>query len=606
MIRKFPSKFFKCFNFYALLFICSITLSHAGSINPITADFQVSKNSGSAPLAVFFDATSTLSTDTTKPFHDLNYHWDFGDGNTRSHRVSRTPFNEENTPLAGHVYEVEGDYTVTLTVTDHMGNSSVVTTEINVSDPYSQYSSIKCISTINNFNGCPAGASHIVTNNLDTINFNTSDTAFLLRRGKDFTRSNTIWISSSNIKIGTFPTIGAKYAKISTPNGFIGLPWNSTSAEGLTITGIKATGSGTNSNAIEGGAPNLTVFKSNFENFQNGVMISDMGSAHNNISIVDNVFNANGDYHIFSAHNGFMTMVMDNILKNSTGPQHTMRFHAPAGKLLLSHNAAFPGTQDSTGFAKIGGSSSSALNYTVISNNFIKMTPNVWTAIELWMNDATSQPVKNAIVKANIFDGQNAPGKSSTIVNGVDDVSISNNVYLSMGSAISLHSSYSNSVWRGLRITNNSVYNPTSSFNFVGEAWNSNHTLSDVELRNNIAVAIAPSSFRIINLPTTPLSAVTSSNNIYQFNPPSNYPIYVTSTGSFNLSQVQQQAKETDSVIADPMFQNPDQGQLELNSGSIAIDNAWEGKGITLEDKMSVDKPQGPRGDIGAFEHSSN
>ncbi|MEK6932370.1 MAG: hypothetical protein AABW56_01090, partial [Nanoarchaeota archaeon] len=46
----------------------------------IIASIVVSKISGVAPLAVFFDATGTTHSDISiRPFHDLYYEWSFGD-----------------------------------------------------------------------------------------------------------------------------------------------------------------------------------------------------------------------------------------------------------------------------------------------------------------------------------------------------------------------------------------------------------------------------------------------------------------------------------------------------------------------------------------------
>src|SRR4030067_2638800 len=50
-----------------------------GATVTITPSNDPSRFYGVAPMAVFFDASGTTSTATTRPFHDLEYRWDFGD-----------------------------------------------------------------------------------------------------------------------------------------------------------------------------------------------------------------------------------------------------------------------------------------------------------------------------------------------------------------------------------------------------------------------------------------------------------------------------------------------------------------------------------------------
>lgn len=84
-----------------------------------------SRTSGVAPLAVFFDASGTTSTNTSYPFTELSYHWSFGDDpNAKFKLTTNRPKNESLDPVAGHVFETPGTYTVTLTVRDS-GNSII-------------------------------------------------------------------------------------------------------------------------------------------------------------------------------------------------------------------------------------------------------------------------------------------------------------------------------------------------------------------------------------------------------------------------------------------------------------------------------------------------
>jgi hypothetical protein len=91
-----------------------------------------------APLAVFFDATGTTSTGTTRPFHELGYQWNFGDA-LATWDTTGSSKNLATGGVAAHVFEQPGTYTVTLTVTDGV-NSQTTTSTITVQDPNTVFS----------------------------------------------------------------------------------------------------------------------------------------------------------------------------------------------------------------------------------------------------------------------------------------------------------------------------------------------------------------------------------------------------------------------------------------------------------------------------------
>jgi hypothetical protein len=127
-----------------VIFLFSLTGCGGGSVsgygakssqpNPVTTTSQfANRTSGIAPLSVFFDATGTTSTTTSKPFHELLYVWDFGDSSgspvkgTKWDRGSQSaiatcasPYNgcRNNAigPVAAHVFENTGTFTVTLKI----------------------------------------------------------------------------------------------------------------------------------------------------------------------------------------------------------------------------------------------------------------------------------------------------------------------------------------------------------------------------------------------------------------------------------------------------------------------------------------------------------
>jgi len=88
--------------------------------NPPMAGGTVSTLSGTAPLRVTFDASSS-----SDPDGDIaSYSWSFGDGTPNDARVT-----------GDHVYMSAGMYMMTLTVTDQMGNTDSISATINVEAP---------------------------------------------------------------------------------------------------------------------------------------------------------------------------------------------------------------------------------------------------------------------------------------------------------------------------------------------------------------------------------------------------------------------------------------------------------------------------------------
>ena len=138
---------------------------------PPVASLVVTRTSGVAPLAVSFDATGSTSLLTARPFHDLHYHWNYGDPGSGVWATSRKSKNEDLGAIGGHVYETPGVYTATLTVKDATGASSQATVEITVEDPDVVFAGTNtiCISTDGDFTGAPAGSLHVTSDSWATI-----------------------------------------------------------------------------------------------------------------------------------------------------------------------------------------------------------------------------------------------------------------------------------------------------------------------------------------------------------------------------------------------------------------------------------------------------
>ncbi len=89
-----------------------------GNQNPVAA-FTLQPSSPSRGQQAFFDASSSSDPDGTV----IGFHWDFGDGSTGDGVV------------INHAYLSEGNFTVTLTVTDNLSGISSVQRDVSVSPP---------------------------------------------------------------------------------------------------------------------------------------------------------------------------------------------------------------------------------------------------------------------------------------------------------------------------------------------------------------------------------------------------------------------------------------------------------------------------------------
>lgn len=142
------------------------TVASSGGGGTLTLTFDESTASGVAPLAVFFDATASTSTQTTRPMHDVTYWWDFGDtsaGTWSNGTGANTSRNSAYGPVTSHLFETAGDHTVTLWGYDGVTLTSTTKT-ITVTAADTEWAGTKtvCYSTgatpVPGVNGVPTGA----------------------------------------------------------------------------------------------------------------------------------------------------------------------------------------------------------------------------------------------------------------------------------------------------------------------------------------------------------------------------------------------------------------------------------------------------------------
>lgn len=158
-----------------ILLLCLWTGSAFAAITLPSAASIPSRTSGAAPLAVWFNATATTSTATSRPYHELEYRWNFGDKNAGTWTkgaVSGLSKNEARGPVAFHVFESAGDHTVRLLAYDGSSTAQVTMT-ITVTAADTQWSGTNtlCVRQTagGSFSGCPSGADQVTDADFDNV-----------------------------------------------------------------------------------------------------------------------------------------------------------------------------------------------------------------------------------------------------------------------------------------------------------------------------------------------------------------------------------------------------------------------------------------------------
>ena len=178
----------------------------------ITPSLVASRVTGVAPLYVHFDATATTSTETSYPFHECNFKWNFGDTAAGNYSTTGLSRNIAYGGVAGHVFEAAGAFTVTLTIKDPGGATSTATTSIAVTaaDSYSGWltTGTICISQGTDFTGAPTGAeTHTTSSWATAMGYVASGKRVLLRKGESWSASAaTITQVRGDAMIGSFGT----------------------------------------------------------------------------------------------------------------------------------------------------------------------------------------------------------------------------------------------------------------------------------------------------------------------------------------------------------------------------------------------------------------
>lgn len=174
-----------------------------GTVSPsIVSSRSTQSNTGVAPFSVVVHACNTTDTETTNPFRDCSYVWNFGEttgpgvgtwGSNAADPSSSRNWGYE--PVAGHIYETPGTYVITGQVTSAVtGNIAAATTTITVLDPDVVYAGSKtvCVSSSSDFTGAPFGCIQLTASSTNAIKpYLANGMRFLFRAGETFHQATT-------------------------------------------------------------------------------------------------------------------------------------------------------------------------------------------------------------------------------------------------------------------------------------------------------------------------------------------------------------------------------------------------------------------------------
>jgi hypothetical protein len=443
----------------------SATVTVNSATGAITPALVPSRVSGVAPLYVFFDASATTAQSTTRPFHELEYRWDFGDAasgswssNTDMPNLSR---NSDTGPVAAHVFESPGTYTVNLTVLDGVGAGSG-SVQITVSDPDTVFAAnTLCVGNsapVAGSGGCPAAAAVLTSSDFDAaINGNiASRKRILFRRGDTFASSGaaTIAVNGPGL-IGAFGSGAAPRVSITGNNRAIQLSSGSTPTikdwrvMDLEINGNS--GAATEGFHGEGSIDQVTLLRLNIHHVHFGVQLSpDVPDYYNSngspghhlwdqIAVVDStirtIIGGQGGYGSFIGAQRFA--YLGNVVSDSTNGEHILRMPY-VYKAVISHNDLsnpLPTKHVVKLHALLYGVSPTGYSEQVVlsDNKFTGGNGVDWPVAIGPQNAQLDERVRNVIVERNWFAPD--PSQDVALILWAQDVTVRNNLFNLTGTA---------------------------------------------------------------------------------------------------------------------------------------------------------------------------
>lgn len=553
--------------------IHALTLNNLSQTN-ISVKIHSSRTSGVTPLSVFFEAQIS-GGQIKKPFLELDYLWDFGDG------------KQMKGPVVAHVFESERDFQdfhVTLTVSNTEGMLTTAEETIWLKPPTGNIRCVAAENTGNAFIGCPATSTDRVINSnfteaLEWINEDKDNRVLLFRRGGTFYSDGnqpSIPIAGPGI-ISSFGPDAEEPAVIRNEKPGT-LLWLKSDAGDWRITDLKLAGNGDEkSQAVALDSENNLILRVGIEKFGEGIESTHPQSLRNTIAqstlkqISRNALSVDGEE----------IAVMENtVLEAGTDPEmlgHALHINY-LKKGFIARNIL--GTSDPLAL-KIQGRAveNSATSEIVISENeFLgnETDLNHSAVVEISPTD-----LENAFTMENILFEQNIirAGKSTRFglqLSADKNMSIRNNIFIATQAELSYAAvSIDSNTSQDIHMYNNVVYRnsaDTEEFCFLNAEG---RNIRGLYLKNNIASITSVTGPKAAYLLETPnasdLLQFSSDHNLLNINRTTGGLWAKTALGSHRLAEWQDRfEQDLHSLEGDPRWANPDEDDFHLSLGSPA------------------------------------
>ena len=203
-----------------------VTINYVGVLNPV---ITANRTSGVGPLFIVFDALASQAAPslTTLPFFEVFYDWDFGDSASAAQtwnygtQAGSATRNTAFGPVAGHVFEGAGSYTVTLRAR-YRGIGGVLTTQtttmavtVSAADTVFASSTVYVSNTalpVAGVDGVPSGATcQLVTSWSALSGLSATYKRILLRAGES-------WNTDGSVSLAQGPGLLGKYGAGAVPS----------------------------------------------------------------------------------------------------------------------------------------------------------------------------------------------------------------------------------------------------------------------------------------------------------------------------------------------------------------------------------------------------
>ena len=514
--------------------------AHAG----LTTRIKASRTSGVAPLAVFFDAMEDRddpqypltrhSDPAVNVFHEVDFSWDFGDAEAGTWALTGKQKRLASGPLAAHVFETPGTYTVALTVRAEDGSNATATAQIRVDDPDEVFSGrTVCVSRSTDFAGCPAGSQKVVsTSDMKTVvsdQINAGRKRILLHAGQTWTVSPSVKLRNGPGVLGKFGTGADPVFHCASCPAYsymidLGADWR--------VVDIDLRGATSNMSrglAFDSGAPDQLALRVDDVGGVNRFAGIGGGDSRGGIFIVDCSSSDSDDYVFFGEARSVALMGNDFSDTATNHGQHVLRFPHFDG-LVLANNR-FARQRDKATVLTLRGRDIGCTDKffcgewaqnAVVSDNLIGGRDGAAVGVLGAGSSTEASKGRDILFERNYFYSTDPNGPDHAVnIKNIDGFTLRNNIanldgfdepngFGAFSLALYTNSASGNQPLRNLRAFNNTCYTSIASSQGLS-CFIFRDSISGVELKNNLFYAPNASSAELM-VGSVPTGAAVAAN----------------------------------------------------------------------------------------------